>query len=181
MRLVFMLEEPSMKRFLQGFVPRFFPGVDFLCVEHEGKSDLEASLPRKLRAWNVPGDKFVVMRDSDGSPAGVVEARLSRLCRQAGRPDVAVCVPYQELEAWYLGDIPSLAAEYNVNLNTYIGRATFRNPDQIGSPSNLVKQMVPGFQKLDGARRLGLRLDPLNNVSPSFVTTSQQVSLAVNL
>jgi hypothetical protein len=51
-RLVFLLEEPSMKLFLEALLPRLFPRLDFLCLQHEGKSDLEQSIPRKLRTWN---------------------------------------------------------------------------------------------------------------------------------
>jgi len=65
-RLVFMLEEPSMKTLLEELTPRLFPALDFLCITHEGKCDLEKSIPRKLRAWAVPGDRFVVLRDNDG-------------------------------------------------------------------------------------------------------------------
>ena len=67
-RVVFFLEEASMKLFLDGLLPRLFPGLQFLCIPHEGKSDLEKSISRKLRAWNVPGDRFVVVRDNDGAP-----------------------------------------------------------------------------------------------------------------
>ena len=39
-RLVFLLEEPSMKTLLDGLLPRLFPcwqaGTHFLCVPHEG-------------------------------------------------------------------------------------------------------------------------------------------------
>ena len=46
-RLVFLLEEPSMKAFLEEFLPRLMPGFDFLCLSHEGKQDLEKSIDRK--------------------------------------------------------------------------------------------------------------------------------------
>ena len=61
-RMVFLLEEQSMKELLDGLLPRLFPGLNFLCVPHEGKQDLERSIPRKLRAWRVPGDRFVIVQ-----------------------------------------------------------------------------------------------------------------------
>lgn len=54
-RVVFLLEERSMKELLEGLLPRLFPGLPFLCIPHEGKRDLERSIPRKLRAWREPG------------------------------------------------------------------------------------------------------------------------------
>ncbi len=64
-RVVFLLEEPSMKHLLDALLPRLAPGMDFLCVPHEGKNDLECSIPRKLMAWNEPGTRFVIVRDND--------------------------------------------------------------------------------------------------------------------
>ena len=60
-RMIFLLEEPSMKTLLEGLLPRLFPGMvageHFLCIKHEGKSDLDASIPRKLQAWRIPNDR----------------------------------------------------------------------------------------------------------------------------
>jgi hypothetical protein len=98
-RLVFLLEEPSMRALLEGVLPRLFPDLVFLLIPHEGWSDLEKSLPRKLRAWNFPGDRFVVLRDNDGSDGRALKARLSKLCaEEAGRPDTLVRIACQELE-----------------------------------------------------------------------------------
>ena len=69
-RIVFLLEEDSMKVLLEGLLPRLFPGLSFLCLSHEGKQDLEKSIPRKLKAWREPGVRFVVVRDQDGGTAG---------------------------------------------------------------------------------------------------------------
>ncbi len=48
-RVVFLLEEYSARILLEGLLPRLFPDLRFLCVHHEGKRDLERSVPRKLR------------------------------------------------------------------------------------------------------------------------------------
>lgn len=51
MTLVFLLEELSMKVFLEGLLPRVLPEhIGVQLIPHEGKSDLEKSIPRKLRA-----------------------------------------------------------------------------------------------------------------------------------
>jgi hypothetical protein len=54
-RVIFLLEEYSMKVLLDGLLPRLFPDLQFLCVAHEGKQDLERSIPRKLRAKAARG------------------------------------------------------------------------------------------------------------------------------
>ena len=98
-RVVFLLEEPSMKTLLDGLLPRLVPCLDFLCVSHEGRQDLERSVPRKLRAWRTPGVRFVVLRDNDGGDCRVLKRRLSDLCLQGRRPDTLVRIACQELEA----------------------------------------------------------------------------------
>lgn len=75
--VVFMVEEASMEEMLRGFLPVLFPdwveGVHWRCIPHEGKSDLEKSIPRKLRAWRQPGARFVVLRDQDSAACETVK------------------------------------------------------------------------------------------------------------
>lgn len=170
-RLVFLLEEPSMKEFLESYIPRLVPGLDFLCIKHEGKQDLEKSIPRKLRVWQ--GVDFVVVRDNDGAECRVVKARLRRLCGQGGQRNTLIRIACQELESWYLGAPESLAMSYPMARLPNIGRkAKYRNPDDLGSPSRELSQLVPEFRKIDGARRMGetMPTDETTNRSRSFQT-----------
>lgn len=50
-----MLEEASMRDLLVRLLPRLYPNMVFEFLVHEGKSDLDRSIPRKLRAWREPG------------------------------------------------------------------------------------------------------------------------------
>ena len=47
-RVIFVLEEASMRDLLVGLLPRLYPNMVFECLAHEGKNDLEKSIPRKL-------------------------------------------------------------------------------------------------------------------------------------
>lgn len=159
-RLVFLLEEPSMKNLLEGLLPRLFPGwesgVHFLCVPHQGKSDLDLSIPRKLSAWRIPGDRFVIVRDNDNAACRQVKARLLSLCAQSGRPETLVRLVCQELEGWYLGDLAALAMAYGeARLDTPALRKRFRTPDEWQKPSVELERLIPTFQKGSGARLMG--------------------------
>ena len=66
-RLIFLLEEPSMQALLEGLHPRLFSDVSFLCVETLVKLTLSEAFEKTLRNWKTPGDRFVVVRDSDGA------------------------------------------------------------------------------------------------------------------
>lgn len=169
-RIVFLLEEGSMKVLLEGLLPRLFPGLSFLCVPHEGKRDLETSIPRKLKAWREPGARFVVMRDQDSADCRQVKDGLVRLCREAGRNDVLVRVVCRELEAWYVGE-PELAQAFPETppgaLRELSRSRQYQNPDTVVRPSDAITKLVPEFQKRSGARRMAAVLSSENR-SRSF-------------
>ena len=168
-RVVFLLEEPSMRDLLEVLLPRLFPDMLFLCLAHEGKSDLEKSIPRKLRAWREPGVRFVVLRDNDGADCVQLKQRLLQSCQTAGRGDILVRIVCQELEAWYLGDPDALADAFGNERLRGIGRkARFRDPDAVQKPSKAIEKLVPGFQKGSGARTMANFLSREQNRSKSF-------------
>lgn len=158
-----------MQNLLEGLLPRLFPGLQFDCIAHEGKTDLERSIPRKLRAWREPGVRFVILRDNDSGDCIALKDRLSQLCREGGRDDALVRIVCQELEAWYLGDLEALAAGFpDANLRRISNRPRYRAPDSLVNPSNLLKQAVPGFRKVAGARAMAGQLTRYRNRSASF-------------
>ena len=175
-RLIFLLEEPSMQSFLEGVLPRFFPGLEFLCIPHRGKQDLEKSIPRKLQKWRVPGDRFVILRDQDSDDCVHLKARLTELCRASGRPDAVVRIACRELEAWYLGDPAALAAEYgDESLLELARKKRFRDPDSVVHPAQELVRIVPDFRKIDGARRMAQQVTRDRNRSRSFQVLMQSV------
>jgi len=169
-RVVFLLEEYSMKVLLDGLLPRLFPGLPFLCVPPEGKSDLEKSVPKKLRAWREPGVRFVVLRDKDSADCYEVKRKLVSLCAEGGHPDALVRVACQELEAWYLGEPAAMAKAFeNKRLRKIDAEARFRDPDSVVRPSAMIEELVPEFQKVSGARRMASVLSRKGNRSRSFL------------
>lgn len=173
-RLVFLLEEPSMKHLLEGLLPRLMPGWvagrHFLCVQHEGKSDLDRSVPRKLAAWRIPGDRFVVLRDNDAAACLDVKAKLTKLCADSGRADTLVRLVCQELESWYLGDLDALAQAYgDPRVTAPAVRKRYTEPDVWEKPSVEVQRLLPSFQKGQASQRMGQALrDAADNRSRSY-------------
>lgn len=170
--MVFLLEEPSMARFLRGFLPRFISewkeDQDFILIHHAGKQDLEKSLPRKLRGWNTEAS-FIVLRDNDGADCRTIKSRLLNICKSSGRSNYLVRLVMQELESWYLGDLTAVAQAYNQpKLAEKAGKEKFRDPDALGNPSQEMGRLVKSFQKNDGAERLSTLVDHQRNTSTSF-------------
>lgn len=150
-RIIFLLEEPSMKVLLDGLLPRLFPGWqesrDFQCIAHDGKSDLERSVRIKLNAWRVPGDRFVVVRDNDSADCLSLKARLVQLCSQHGRPDALVRLVCQELESWYIADLNALALAFpECKIDTPALRKRFAQPDSWKKPSQSSSGSSPSFR-----------------------------------
>lgn len=172
-RIIFLLEESSMRVLLDDWLPKLFPGwVDgehFQCVPHEGKSDLDRSISRKLAAWRIPGDRFVIVRDSDNADCIELKDRLRGLCARAGRPEALIRLVCQELEGWYLGDLAALAAAFDVpKVDSPGHRKRFADPDSWQKPSKEVKRLVPTFQKIGGARSMAQHLSIAGNRSRSL-------------
>lgn len=176
-RVVFLLEEYSMKVLLEGLLPRMFPALRFLCISHEGKQDLEKSIPRKLKAWNEPGVRFIVLRDNDGGDCRTLKERLVQRCRDTGRSNWLVRIACQELEAWYLAEPAAMAEAFNNESLRAIGsKARFRNPDKIRKPSDEIRKIVPSFQKVSGARVMAATLSSSRNCSGSFLALMNAIA-----
>ena len=168
-KIVFLLEEASMRELLCGLLPRLYPDLTFDCLIYEGKSDLEKNIPLKLRAGWPPGVRFVVLRDNHGADCVQLKRRLLNSCQEAGRADTLVRIVCQELEAWYLGEPDALADAFeNERLRTIGRKARFRDPDAVPKPSKALRQLVPEFQKSSGAATMACFLTREGNNSKSF-------------
>lgn len=123
-----------MKEFVHGFFGRHFPEAEFLCLVHEGKNDLQASIGRKVRRWNHPGDRILILHDSDNNNCKALKAHLSELCGPEPRVRLKIRVVCQELEAWYLGQPAVVNEVYGTRFDTRVGSAAKKIQMQYRSP-----------------------------------------------
>jgi hypothetical protein len=167
--LVFLLEEASAKVLIEGLLQDRLPEgwlTQFLVFD--GKQDLERNLVRKLRSWCAPNTYFVVLRDQDASECKAVKARLVALVAESGR-SALVRVACKELEAWILGDLHAVSRAFEEpSVVDHARKMKFREPDAVVRPVEALRQLIPSYQKVDGARRVGPLLDPSRNESQSF-------------
>lgn len=172
MTLVILTEEPSMKTTLEHVLGKL--GVDLSGVRilaHQGKSDLEKSIPRKLRAWLDPEARFLILRDNDRGDCRSCKDNLLDIVAKTGQADRAlVRIVCQELEAWFLGDPLALEAAGYLKPGR---RPAFckRDPDTIAFPVNELKKLKPGYGKGTGAAAISPHLDVAANSSASFSAT----------
>ena len=168
--LVFLLEEPSAQDALHAWLPAWLPEeVTPHFMVFQGKQDLEKRMTLRMRHWLRPESRFVVLRDQDSGDCKVVKAELRKRCVEAGRPDAVVRVACRELEAFFVGDWQAVALAYGKPALARLAvKSTYRQPDDLGSPSAELAKHLPGYQKRDGARRIAPFVEPSRNTSRSF-------------
>ena len=176
MTLVFFLEELSAKEMLQGILPKILPEHVVPCfIVFEGKQDLEKQLVRKLRRWQQPDSRFIVLRDQDAGECRQIKQNLVKKCQEAGRPEAIVRIACHELESFYLGDLQAVEKGLAENGLTISGLAKqqnqkkFRQPDNLPGPARELKILTgKGYQKISGSRAIGRNLSLESNRSHSF-------------
>lgn len=168
MTVIFLLEERSMKEVLDIILPKILPeSVFFKTIAHSGKSDLQKSIPHKLKAWRQPDTKFVIVQDQDSSNCVELKQYLKSLAEESGR-DVLVRIACRELEAWYFGDLKAVSEAYGKDVTGQALRSKYRDPDNIQNPKEELRKLFPKHQQLDGARRIAVHMDLEKNSSTSF-------------
>lgn len=168
MRLVFLLEERSTKHLLDIILPKVLPpDVSYITIPHEGKSDLQKSIPRKLSGWNEPDAKFIIVQDQDSNDCKQLKEHLIQLCSKSNKP-ILIRIACHEMESWYFGDLDAVSQAYGKDFTKLSKKKKFRNPDDIVNPKEELKALIPEHEQIDGAERIGPFMDLCNNSSNSF-------------
>lgn len=193
MHLEFLLEEPSAEAALQALLPKLLPegeGTTFDLAVHQGKPDLLKHLPDRLRgyrAW-IPEDfRLVVLVDEDRQDCHELKAELEKTALSAGfstasSPSadgsfmVLNRIAVEELEAWFLGDVPALREPFPRIPKTLHRNAKFRDPDAVaGGTWEALERLLQraGYYgrfapKIEVARSVARHMDPATNRSRSF-------------
>jgi len=171
--LVFLLEERSSKALLESLLPRCLSTeIRFRLVPFEGKQDLERQLERRIRAYQNPHARFIVLRDQDSHPdCKKLKKSLSDYCKKSGRVQhCLVRIACQELETFYLADLGAVEKALMLDkLAAQQNTRKFRDPDRLGNPSRELRSLTKNrYEKVAGSREIGKQLDLENHRSPSF-------------
>ena len=170
MKIVFMVEEPSMKELLQILLPKLLPaGVAFLIIPHSGKSDLKRSIPKKLQAWPFPNDKFIIVHDQDSNDCKTLKDELISLCRDS-KNEYLIRIACTELESWYFGDLSAVSSAYEKDISKLSRKCKYREPDMVVNAKDELRKLIPTYQPVDGANKIAPHMDIDRNTSKSFKT-----------
>jgi len=190
--IAFLVEESSMEAALNLLVPRILgQGQSFRIHSHQGKADLLGRLPARLRGyrhWLPHNHGIVVVVDEDRRNCHHIKAGLesvaqasgfvtrSRARPQGGQFQVINWLAVEELEAWLLGDIEAVRANYPKVPPSLSRKAGFRDPDAIvGGTWEALERVLQaagyhlgGLEKIRAAREVATHMVPDRNRSRSF-------------
>jgi len=169
MKLVFLLEESSMEETLNIILPKILSeNTEFLCIPYEGKSNLQKSIPIKLRNWQEPNVKFVIVQDKDSDDCHELKNELKEIAKKCKREDTLIRIVCSELESWFLGDLTAVEKAFNIDLSKKKNKALYRNPDKIQNAKQELKNLIPIYQPISGSQRIAANMDINGNNSKSF-------------
>ena len=191
MHFEFFVEEVSTEAALLNLIPKILE-VEHTFAIHpfQGKPDLLANLPARLRAygaWNPDNLRIVVLIDEDREDCKALKGQLEKAAKKAGlvtRTSTKGQSPFQilnrlaieELEAWFFGDVLAVKAAYPRVLATLSKKAKYRDPDSIvgGTWEALERELKKagyyptGMPKIEVSRNVSHYMDVERNRSRSF-------------
>lgn len=184
-----LVEEPSMEMALRTLLPKMVGSASFEVYSHQGKDDLLARLPERLRgyvSWVPANWRIVVVVDRDDADCAQLKAKLERVAKEAklvtrsraqGKTYVVVNrIAIEELEAWYFGDWEAVRASYPRVPATIPSKGKYRDPDAITGGTweafeRVLQQagyFAQGLAKIEAARAIAANMSPERNTSRSF-------------
>jgi hypothetical protein len=181
-RLEVLVEEPSAEAALKTLLPKIVAGVGSQIIPFNGKTDLLDKLPVRLRDytyyWAETGLRIVVLLDRDDDDCAELKSRLVEIAHKAGLPAEATLfrIVIEELEAWFLGDVPALNAAYPRVPLSLDSQTKFRDPENVpgGAWEGLAHVLQKhgyhkkGLQKVRAASEIAPHMDIENNRSQRF-------------
>ncbi|MEH3147926.1 MAG: hypothetical protein PGN34_21870 [Methylobacterium frigidaeris] len=182
--VVVLVEEPSI-RIVIDEIGRKLEASDLIQVlEHEGKSDLEKSIPRKINGWRsqTPA-RFIISRDLDLADRQALRSHLLGLVPEHAviRTKVRIIVP--ELESWYLGDPEALLAASLITpaiAARFPKQAKFRNLCTLNGAKTEFHRIVGHMGQIGAARRISPHLDLDRNTCRNFHAFVEALRWAVS-
>lgn len=171
-----LVEEPSMKNALEIILPQISPptfelGINCFIRPHQGKTDLQKSIPRKVRAYQyfLQVVKLIVVHDQDSNDCLHLQQQLVNLVHQGNdEQPLLVRIACRELENWYLGDMQAIEAVYpTFKAVRHQNKAKYRNSDNVFAAKDL-ERLIKDFAKGFASKHIPTFMKIEENNSTSF-------------
>jgi len=193
MHIEFLVEEPSMEMALKILVPKIVGPQHTFCIHNfHGKKKLLKQLAKRMQAYAnfLPDDwRIVILVDRDNDDCRQLKQQLciatQVLITRKGEV-VLHRIAIEELEAWFLGDIPAIRIEFPKIPAKLDKRQKFRDPDAIkgGTWETLDKLLkdygYQGLVKTQFAQQIAPHIAIDNNRSTSFQHFRDGLKMLIN-
>jgi hypothetical protein len=179
---------------MEAWLPRLLAErtVEAKVIDHGSKWALLNNLPARMKGyanWPLPGLRILVLVDRDDDDCADLKRQLEAMARSAGLATKTVPagsgafkvvnrIVVEELEAWFLGDVPALTDAFPGVPLTLGSQARFRDPDAVtgGTWEALLRVLnkaghytgAPRLPKIEVARRMAPIMRFERNRSRSF-------------
>jgi hypothetical protein len=141
-------------------------------IPHEGKSDLENSIPRKIGHWRAPEPpRFIILRDNDGGNCSRLKARLKNFVPDGAHDRVKIRIVMHELENWYFGDLEAVADAGLISKEKAIAllrNSRLRDPERLTNAKQEFRKLIDSYGQIELATRISPHLKAARNRSKSF-------------
>ncbi len=185
---------------MRALLPKLLGDISFEVYPHQGKEELLAQLPNRLRGYShfIPEDwKILVVVNRDDEDCAGLKNALEQIALDAGFATrsseaenyvVLNRIAIEELEAWYFGDWEAVLTVYPKLPKTVPSQAKYRNPDRIlGGTWEAFERLCQkagyfrgGLRKIEAAAMITPNMVPARNTSRSFqVLRDALVEIAV--
>jgi Domain of unknown function (DUF4276) len=187
-----LVEEPSAEAMLRTVIPRIVGDrAEFEIRVFQGKPDLVGKLPQRLAGYGRwiqdSNTKVVILLDRDDDDCIALKRKIEGMASAAGlstRADagslqsalVLTRIAVEELEAWFLGDVPALREVYPRVSGSLGQQARFRDPDAVVDTWRALERLLNshgyhkgGLRKVQNARDVAAHMNVEGNQSHSFV------------
>ena len=169
---VVLLEEPSARVVTEEIAKRLGISDRLVAIEHQGKSDLESSVARKIIHWRSPlPPRFIIVRDNDGGDCRQLKERLRGLVPEPSRERVKIRLAIHELEGWYQGDLVAVEAAGLIahgKAEELQPKQKYRDPDRLANAKQEFRRLTNVTGQISIARRVSPHMSLENKKSISF-------------
>ncbi len=147
--IVFLVEDLSMKKFLEGILPRLdFRPYHFEIKYHQGKEDLKRNLDKIIPTISKRATKIIILIDQDKENCLELKISIKEKMAWSGC-DYKIRIACYELESWFLGDMDAIKqCSEKFKPDFFRNREKYRNVDAIQKPSNLIQDIAPDLKKM---------------------------------
>ncbi len=146
--IIFLVEDYSMRKFLEGILPRLgFEDYAFEIKHHRGKEDLISHLPKIIPSLSKRAQQIIVIIDQDKQNCVKLKNKIKEKMAWCAC-EYKIRIACYELEAWFLGDMKAITeCSHRFKAPFFQGKEKYRDVDRIDKPSRVIEEIVPDWKE----------------------------------